>query len=149
MALYICNTCNQHIVQPSICPHCTKPNTMTKGAVLGIPMAIMLGLGCSKKETTPTPEVMALYGGPPIEVEEVELQTETENNESADNSAGENSEATDTNTEQSGSSTGDDTEKQTENEAGEAEIKPDPVEEMVKPLYGVDITPIAPVEREE
>ena len=122
---------------------------MPKSAVLGIPMAIMLGLGCSKKETAPTPEIMALYGGPPIEVEEVELQTDTENNDSEDNNARENSEATDTNTEKSGSSTDDDTEEQTGNEAGEAEIKPDPVEEIVKPLYGVDITPIAPIEREE
>jgi len=149
MALYICNTCNQHIVQPNTCPHCTKPNTMTKGAVLGIPMAIMLGLGCSKKETAPTPEVMALYGGPPIEMEEVDLQTDTENNDSEDNNAGENSEATETGTEKNGSSKNDDSEEQTENEAAETELKPDPVEEIVKPLYGVDMTPIVPVEREE
>lgn len=148
MALYICNRCSQHIVQPNTCPYCTKSKAMPKSAVLGIPMAIMLGLGCSKKETAPTPEIMALYGGPPIEVEEVELQTDTakEDEETENNTAKESDANKETNT----PSSGDNTNVETEDEASDkAEITPDPVEEMVKPLYGVDIAPVIPVEPEK
>lgn len=148
MALYICNSCSQHIVQPNACPYCTKPHAIPKNAVLGIPMAIMLGLGCSKKETAPTPEIMALYGGPPIEVEEMELQADTakEDEETENNTAKENDANRETNTQ----SSGDNTNVESEDEASDkAEIKPDPVEEMVKPLYGVDVAPVIPVEPEK
>ena len=98
-------------------------------------MALILGIGCAKKESAPTPEVMALYGGPPVEIQEVELQTEdtgtTEKSEKPPVENVEQSEGT-TNT------------NDTESEEDTTEIEPDPVEATIKPMYGVDVTPMEP-----
>ena len=71
MSLLLCQRCQQHYTQGSTCPHCiTNP---AKGI---LPLALLLGIGCHKTESRP--EVMALYGGPPIEEPETdEPPTET------------------------------------------------------------------------
>jgi hypothetical protein len=132
MKLNLCQSCSQHILQHTTCPHCQKPSNV---ASLTLPMALILGIGCAKKESAPTPEVMALYGGPPVEIQEVELQTEdtgtTEKSEKPPVENVEQSEGT-TNT------------NDTESEEDTTEIEPDPVEATIKPMYGVDVTPMEP-----
>lgn len=130
MELNLCKSCNQHTLKGTLCPHCHKSSHATS---LTLPMALILGIGCAKKDTTPTPEVMALYGGPPIEVQEVELQTEDTGTteESTDKPPVENVEQSeDTDETRSGEDT--------------TEIKPDPIEGTIKPMYGVDPPPIEP-----
>jgi len=65
MSLLLCQRCQQHYTQGNTCPHCVS--NPTKGI---LPLALLLGIGCHKTE--PRPEVMALYGGPPIEEPEME-----------------------------------------------------------------------------
>ena len=133
MKLNLCKSCNQHTLKDTLCPHCHKPSN---SASLTLPIALILGIGCSKKETTPTPEVMALYGGPPVEIQEVELQTEDTGTieEPTDNPPvknGEQSEDTDNTKDTDDTNSGEDT----------TEIKPDPVEATIKPMYGVEEPP--------
>ena len=87
MALTVCSICKQHIVQGTSCVHCTPSSTPT----LAVPLALLLGLGCQHKASEP--QVMALYGGPPVEIEAVaepvnktidETIDETENSTNTD-----------------------------------------------------------------
>jgi hypothetical protein len=98
-------------------------------------MALILGIGCAKKETAPTPEVMALYGGPPVEIQEMELQTDDTGTEEP------NAPSPDKNVEQSEDTTNT---NDIESDEDSTEIKPDPVEATIKPMYGVDVTPSEP-----
>jgi len=75
MALTICSICKQHIVRGTSCVHCTPSSPAT----LAVPLALLLGLGCNPK--APEPEVMALYGGPPVEFQPAD-QTVDEKTES-------------------------------------------------------------------
>ena len=133
MKLNLCQSCHQHILSDTLCPHCHKPSNATK---LTLPIALILGIGCAKKDSAPTPEVMALYGGPPVEIQEVELQTEdTGTTEKPEKPPVENvKQSEDTNN----------TEGTDDTTSGEdsTEIKSDPVEATIKPMYGVDVTPI-------
>ena len=132
MKLNLCQSCNQHILQNTPCPHCHKPSN---AASLTLPMALILGIGCAKKEVAPNPEVMALYGGPPVEIQEVELQREdTGADEPTDQSPTENVEPSKETNNTDDTESGDDT----------TEIKPDPVEATIKPMYGVEEPPSEP-----
>ena len=96
-------------------------------------MALILGIGCGKKETAPTPEVMALYGGPPVEIRELEPQIED---------TGSTEEPADTppteNVEQSEETQNTD---DTESDEDSTKNKPEPIKPTIKPMYGVDATP--------
>ena len=70
MSLILCTKCLQHHMVGQVCPACTKRHP---SGVL--PLAILLGIGCQKPQTEP--EVMALYGGPPVE--DVEVQSDDTN----------------------------------------------------------------------
>ena len=103
MKLNLCQSCHHHILSETPCPRCHKSSNPTK---LTLPIALILGIGCAKKDSAPTPEVMALYGGPPVEMQEVELQTEdTGTTESSDKSPIENTQQSEdiTNTDESNS----------------------------------------------
>ena len=130
MKLNLCQSCNHHILKNTLCPHCIKPSNTAR---LALPMALILGIGCAKKETKPTPEVMALYGGPPVEIQEVEPQTDDTGAEAPPNqSTTENEDPSENSPRQEETESGEDT----------TEIKPEPVEATIKPMYGVDVTPM-------
>ena len=72
MALTVCSICEQHIVKGTSCVQCTPPSDLAPSATvnLAVPLVLLLGIGCQHQ--APKPEVMALYGGPPVEFEPVD-----------------------------------------------------------------------------
>jgi hypothetical protein len=67
-----------------------------------LPLAMLLGIGC--KKNVAEPEVMALYGGPPVE-EPVEVPSSTEEPEETDKSESDDSQTSvETSSEQSNDS---------------------------------------------
>jgi hypothetical protein len=82
MALTVCSLCKQHIIDYAACVHCTL--TSKPVVNLAVPLALLMGLGCHPK--APEPDVMALYGGPPVEFEPVD-QSVDEGTESTDKDA--------------------------------------------------------------
>lgn len=123
MALTICSICKQHIVRGTSCVHCTPSSPAT----LAVPLALLLGLGCHPK--APEPEVMALYGGPPVEFEPVD-QTVDEGTESTD---------TDVDSSTTNKPTETDTPQERSPEQGPDKISEQKIEviEHVQALYGV------------
>lgn len=79
MALTVCSFCKQHIIDDAACVQCTP--TSKSIVHLAVPLTLLMGLGCHPK--APEPDVMALYGGPPVEFEPVD-QTVDEDTESTD-----------------------------------------------------------------
>lgn len=131
MALYLCPDCNQHIRTKSICPNC-HPRTTSSG----LPLALLLGIGCHKTEPA-KPEVMALYGGPPVEIIE-ELQQDTdEQDPENDNTDNPDAEKVETDN-------GDDETNETDDSTGDSDEnveEAEPVKPVVKPLYGLPARP--------
>lgn len=70
MSLVLCQRCQEHHLADQTCPSCQK-----KSPSYMLPLAVLLGIGCKKNAAEP--EVMALYGGPPVE-EPVEVPSSTE-----------------------------------------------------------------------
>ena len=137
MALYLCPDCNQHIRAKTICPSChpRSPRSTSNG----LPLALLLGIGCHKTEPA-KPEVMALYGGPPVEIiEELEQDTggQAPENNSTDNPDSKKMET----------DNGDDKTKETEDtndttgDSDENVEEAEPVKPVVKPLYGLPARP--------
>jgi hypothetical protein len=135
MALTVCSICKQHIVQGTSCVHCTPSSTAT----LAVPLALLLGLGCQHK--APEPEVMALYGGPPVELESVAEPL----NKTIDETIDETKNSTDTDQKDSTSNGTTETDsvqelsvEQKSDEAADSEIE---VIEHMQALYGVPNVP--------
>lgn len=84
MSLILCPHCQQHYIENQ-CPHC-EPIRRTSPL---LPVALLLGIGCHKREAEP--QVMALYGGPPVEAPAEETSSDTDvNNAGIPSSANEN-----------------------------------------------------------
>ena len=73
MSLILCPHCQQHYIENQ-CPHC-EPIRRTSPL---LPVALLLGIGCHKREAEP--QVMALYGGPPVEAPAEETTGDTDIN---------------------------------------------------------------------
>lgn len=78
MSLVLCQRCQEHHLVDQTCPNCQKRNPSYM-----LPLAMLLGIGC--KKNTAEPEVMALYGSPPVE-EPVEVPSSSEEPEGPDGS---------------------------------------------------------------
>ena len=125
MSLILCQRCQEHHLLHQDCPNCQKrsPSYM-------LPLAVLLGIGCKKNQAEP--EVMALYGGPPIE-EPVEIPLSTEPAEEADKT----DDSTETKSPEASTKTDDAAEKNQENTE---EIRP---EREIMALYGAP--PMEPI----
>lgn len=126
MSLVLCQRCQEHHLVNQTCPNCQKRNPSYM-----LPLAMLLGIGCKKNAAEP--EVMALYGGPPVE-EPVEIPSSTEVPEGTDGSESSDSQApVETPVDQSNESNG------SENETVQ-KIRP---EREIMALYGAP--PMEPI----
>ena len=72
MRLSVCKHCHRHSIESEPCPYCLESSRFT----LPFSMAFILGIGCNHETVEPTPEIMALYGAPPTELQDFDLKTE-------------------------------------------------------------------------
>ncbi len=161
MALFLCPDCNQHIRVKTVCPNC-HPRTYSSG----LPLALLLGIGCHKTEPA-KPEVMALYGAPPMEVFE-QLEQDTDDKQGDEQGGEQGGEQDDQNAEDvdgnqtdtedgeqskpntdedstDGVNNGDEDGSTTDSDKNVEEAEP--VKPVVKPLYGLPARPDPTIKR--